>query len=354
MNTIIYTLVSHNFGMLPAQIAMIRKYVDDLSRIVVVQGPFGAHDAFSAGNRCLLDDAADKLGVEIEELETLGGGVPIRIRVRRLVNHIKVLATAQPERFAFVLHGDTLPCRQTNAVAALAGFSMALRGRSDGDRYDCFNTWVAFDTEDPAIQQSQIWRDGIKGPASFKLYPSKLEYAEEAENRPFLQCAPSWIHLGRGHLLTAEETELRLGFASKIIGTELPYYDPSIELDGILPLFPPKTRFRESGQAKRGRRGRRRTPEMTPEQRRHETYLAAVRRWVGRGNPLRDDAATDMIYEKLCQPCSAYAQGACEGCGCGLQGDEEGLRAMLPAFDEAVPLRNKIRLSTEHCPRWRW
>lgn len=352
-NTIVYTLVSHNFGMLPAQVAALRKYVDDLSRIVVVQGPFGAHDAFSAGDRCLLDDTADELGVEIDELDGQFGGLSVRVRVRRLVDYAKTMALAAPERFAFVLHGDTFPRQQTNAVATLAGFSMALRGRSDGDRYDCFHTWAAFDTEDPAVQHSQIWRDGVKGSASYKLYPSSLVYEKE-EHFPLHLCEPSWLHLGRGHILTADETQQRLRIASKSVGMELPYRDPSVCIDGPLPLFPPKTRFRESGKTMHIRRKSRRTATMSPEQRQREIYIVAIQRWVDKGGPLRDDEATDMIYEKLCQPCSKCVQGACAGCGCGLQGDEEGLRTVLSAFDEACPIRNKIKLATEHCPLWRW
>lgn len=72
-------------------------------------------------------------------------------------------------------------------------------------------------------------------------------------------------------------------------------------------------------------------------------YAVAVGRWVKAGRPVRTPAAIRLIYAELCCPCSALdkATEICMVCGCKVLADGH-------------PVRNKVAMATEHCPRRKW
>lgn len=82
--------------------------------------------------------------------------------------------------------------------------------------------------------------------------------------------------------------------------------------------------------------GRHRLPPL-PE--RVMTYGKAVTRWLAAGRPTRSDEEVREIFEVHCKPCEHFDERAesCALCGCRVAAS-------------GAPLRNKLRMATEHCP----
>ncbi len=74
-----------------------------------------------------------------------------------------------------------------------------------------------------------------------------------------------------------------------------------------------------------------------------KTYAIAVKNWVGAGRPIRTDAEVEAIHSQYCSQCDWYDkdQQRCKGCGC-------------KAKAEGAALLNKIKMSTQHCPKQLW
>jgi len=334
--------------------------VADLTRIIVVQGPFGGDPAFSAGERCLLDDAAAQLGVEILEISEDIGGLHLTRRVWAIIAQLKRHAITQPERFIAVLQSDTLPTRNLDVSLLLDGNDIAGRGQLRDGEQRFWPTWLAFDTEAPAIQKSNIAQNRLRGPATAKSYaahrlirvPDRVKYFDRLENPAkyhFEWCEPCWLHLNRVMISDDAAISAKLDAASRILGVDLPDFDPSITLHGPLPIFRPRVAFPQA-MTPLGRRPRSETSPLSKK----KLLEIALNNWLQEGKPLRTDAEVEDCYTGHCQPCFYYWDGYCTRCGCGIHGNEPNLPAMLDAFDKNRPLRNKIRIATEHCPIWKW
>jgi hypothetical protein len=71
------------------------------------------------------------------------------------------------------------------------------------------------------------------------------------------------------------------------------------------------------------------------------TYAQALKAWTTSGMPNRTDDEVQDILTTFCRPCSYYKKGFCKVCGCRVNGSN-------------VPLINKIKMATQHCPKRRW
>lgn len=73
------------------------------------------------------------------------------------------------------------------------------------------------------------------------------------------------------------------------------------------------------------------------------TYLYAVKNWIQEGRPTRTDAEVKHLHDQYCSKCDWYdtEQQRCKGCGCKTRA-------------EGAALLNKLRMSTQHCPKQLW
>jgi hypothetical protein len=125
-------------------------------------------------------------------------------------------------------------------------------------------------------------------------------------------------------------------------------WDPSVELAEPLPYYMPRLEFPKHGAARLHR-----ADEAGPRQ--QPTQPRGLQQWHNKLNTVRDDETTELIYAKLCQPCEYLESERCTASCCGgLKGDEERLAELLDGYDPDSPIRNKIRVATEHCPEWKW
>jgi len=74
-----------------------------------------------------------------------------------------------------------------------------------------------------------------------------------------------------------------------------------------------------------------------------QNYWNAVTRWIAAGRPTRTDAEVEFLHGTYCTGCDWYDKKnkRCKGCGCKVK---PGGAALL----------NKVRMTTEHCPRDFW
>lgn len=74
-----------------------------------------------------------------------------------------------------------------------------------------------------------------------------------------------------------------------------------------------------------------------------KNYLHAVKSWISEGRPTRSDEEVAEIHKKYCSQCDWYDtdQQRCKGCGCKTKA-------------EGAALLNKIKMSTQHCPKQLW
>lgn len=69
-------------------------------------------------------------------------------------------------------------------------------------------------------------------------------------------------------------------------------------------------------------------------------YGKALVKWIWGGRPTRTEAEVTKLFE-ICKKCDWFESDSCKGCGC-------------PIAPESKPIRNKLMMSTEHCPRGLW
>ncbi len=72
-------------------------------------------------------------------------------------------------------------------------------------------------------------------------------------------------------------------------------------------------------------------------------YVSAVKGWVAAGRPVRTEEEVATIHTQYCAQCDWYdsKQQRCKGCGCKTSAD-------------GAALLNKIKMSTQHCPKQLW
>lgn len=72
-------------------------------------------------------------------------------------------------------------------------------------------------------------------------------------------------------------------------------------------------------------------------------YKEAVVRWNRAGKPTRNDEEVEKIIIDFCKQCNWYdsKKKRCKGCGC-------------KVTNGGMAIFNKVRMSTEHCPRGFW
>lgn len=351
MSTIVYTLASHKFRVLPAQIKLLKEHVDELSRIIVVQGPFGKTGNSDAGSRYLPSDKAEKLGVEILDLGDVGGGWPAHLRVPVIADWVRHHSFSQRERFAMLMHSDTLPTKKVNVPAILDGFAFAGRGRRRKDRTLMFETWQAWDSEEPGMQAVTVYHHQPSGPVGIKIYDAVVL----PEHMYFEKCEPCFLHLNQLMGIPEEMLAAKINKAAEFLGCELPNYDPSEELDDELPYFKMRGHFPTEHTAVRPAipEGHMPKAEMTVE--RARTYISSLQRWFSSGSKVRPAEEVEAIRLRHCHTCDWLnkERATCSHPQCGLIGDERGLQHLLPAVSNQ-PIANKIAIATENCPIWHW
>jgi len=361
-HTTVYTMQSHDFGLLPAQVQLLRQHVQGLSRIVVAQGPFGQDPAFSAGNRMLPASAADDLGVELLTVASNVGGLSFGPRVPAIINQLKEHACSSRERYAIVLHGDVVPIQTTDARALLLDHDMAAHGTLQAKGLRIRPIWTAYDTESAAVQEMRLDHRALRGEGECKLWQSSPITPQNASKIPQLaafkdlpnlpDCQFEWceplLHLRRWTRYKGREERLHVKIAALAAALQLPlaYDDRSVEITDKLPLFRPKMRGPMT---------------LTPfkSQKSSKTKASQVwptlARWVQAGTPERTDQEVDEIMQHCCDPCDKKTkEGTCDGCSCDIQGNEPVLTQLLSMHDADNPLRNKARIAMEHCPLWLW
>lgn len=70
-------------------------------------------------------------------------------------------------------------------------------------------------------------------------------------------------------------------------------------------------------------------------------YGHAIKQWIGAGRPERTDEEVKQIHEDFCIKCDWYDNQRCRGCGCKVS-------------TSSMAIFNKIKMTTEHCPRQLW
>ena len=72
-------------------------------------------------------------------------------------------------------------------------------------------------------------------------------------------------------------------------------------------------------------------------------YTRALSRWIKAGRPIRSEEEIRSIFQEHCRLCEERdaQRNVCRSCGCYI-----GL--------EAAPLRNKLAMATEDCPKGKW
>jgi len=72
-------------------------------------------------------------------------------------------------------------------------------------------------------------------------------------------------------------------------------------------------------------------------------WMKAVGRWIKAGRPVRSDEQVQRIFEEICRPCEQFdpRTESCRVCGCRTN-------------SYGGPLRNKIAMQTERCPKGKW
>ena len=74
------------------------------------------------------------------------------------------------------------------------------------------------------------------------------------------------------------------------------------------------------------------------------SFKEALIKWNKAGRPTRTQEEVDRIHREFCAvPCEWYDEGAgrCRGCGC-------------KVTTGSIAIFNKIKMSTEHCPKDKW
>ena len=374
-NTVVYTLQSHDFGLLPAQLQMIRAHVQNLARIVVVQGPYGNDPMYSGGNRTLPPTAAAELGVETLELGEETGGLLWTAKIAAAIHMAKLAACDSAERFALVLHADAMPIRDISVSSLLPGKAMAASiQRTRGAELQVDHAWTAFDTEHGEAKRIQSLGGRLRQPSQCRTWPKAQVTRQSAEHMLRLQaladvidleqyefelCGEWLLHLrgAQQRLETPETVATKLQVMAKALNLALEYTDHSIELTEGLRRFTPRPLGpMETTPFKKRRRSATRlqlpaaavAADLPP-------FWGALDSWLQAGKPERGAEELDEIMSQNCDQCEyRTATNTCDACGCQIHGHEPALAPYFQDSDTENPLRNKARLATEHCPLWLW
>jgi len=358
MSTIVYTLLSHRGDMLQAQLKMIRENMNDVSRIVAVQGPFGTNPWISAGTKMMTPVKAEELGIELLTGAQVVGGFQISHRVPLLINQCIEHALAQPERFMAVFHGDLVPYLKTDARVLLSDFEVAARGAAMPEGQRIWPTWFALDTEAPRAQKTRLHRFYLVGGAASKLWrahqatqfthelPDSLQTLPQLATYRYEWCEPTLLHLNQMTVVDDDANAHKLDGLEEASGVSLPRGDVCVEIvnTGDLPFFRPK---RIGPMA--------RTPVKSAKLSSNYVtkFVLAMQNWVTAGTPERNDEERIYIYNECCLKCPNLVDNTCTSCGSSVRGDEPGVTSRLTQVSDK-PILNKIRMATEHCPIWQW
>lgn len=74
-----------------------------------------------------------------------------------------------------------------------------------------------------------------------------------------------------------------------------------------------------------------------------KTYAKALTKWTQNKFLIRSDSEVKIIFEKYCSKCKLYDNDTktCNKCGCRVNVN-------------TIPVLNKIKMGTEHCPLRLW
>ncbi len=179
---ILYTLLSHDCRLLPYQVAMARKFLPDLTRIVAIVGPHPTeqkrddHGIRSAGALRLDPDAATRLGIEtLDAPETLLGRLP-GARLPALV----AFALGQSTEDRICIHGDLLPVVPMTIDGLLNGRGVAARVYP-GTAWPTL-TWVA-------VKAGVVYQSPL---VDFAGYGATRRAEDRMED-----CEPGWLHVDK-------------------------------------------------------------------------------------------------------------------------------------------------------------
>jgi hypothetical protein len=371
-NTIVYLLHAHNFGYLPAQLAVVRKFVKNLSRIVLVVGPHGKDIHLSAGPQTILPGTAEKLGVELLEMaDGFGGRFALR-RVPRIIDYLLRHSCGEAERYALILHADAVPVKQIDVSAILFDHALSVAGLKYDTGPRVYTAWVAADSEDESIQQTSFRPGKVNTPGTIRIWPmdrvtpaniAKLGLPEgfkaldNVQNYGWEWCTCGILHLNNftnTHMREKTQTvhpenallKHKLSGLAAGLGITLEFDDQSATLIGV-PVHRPQL-YGPGGCVPFSDEKGAVTAETAPAE-------LAIARWRRSKMALRTLDKANELLKTHCVGCKQYVAGApCKACGCGIQGDEPELQDVLPAFSETEPILNTMMLTTEHCPLWKW
>ena len=185
MTTVIYIPLAREYRLLPLQVALCRKYVAELTRIVVVETLPGASWGDSGGPWQLKRSKAEELGVTVQSSPEYVCGHQPKERIRRTFQFMMREARKQPEDCVLILSGDVLPIRAINAEDLLAEMDLAFRSPFAA------NTWTAIRREhwcENMLVSHNPHKDGP--PLGFAWTAQKTEMGMEL-------CDPGFLHVDK-------------------------------------------------------------------------------------------------------------------------------------------------------------
>jgi len=129
MSLTLYIPLYKEFRLLPAQVEICRRFIKDISRIVVLETPVGKFDFNSGGPYRLKRSVADDLEIEIVESTKAVLGYTRGERIARIFRWcVNFLIPQQKEDYALILSGDVLPLHPVSIDELLCGYQIATRG----------------------------------------------------------------------------------------------------------------------------------------------------------------------------------------------------------------------------------
>ena len=329
--------MSHTCDFLPLQLATLRKHVAGLSRVIVVQGPFGANPHTAGGDVAIVPQD----GIEIINLDDRFVGHPFTIRVPMIIAFLLSRYIAvQDEEYAIIIHGDTIATRTVDPGELLNGSWIA--GRGDSEDTILNTTWLAVNARKvPQIDvacrsMDQFQKDATIWDASdlddSNAHTVGIEStAGYVNSLHFEVCLPCWLHLDRVVIRTKDAAE-KVGVASSFLGIAPTEIVPCVHVDAE---FHGIRIYQEASLAKKTEH-----PSITH---RALSYATAVAKWIAAGSPRRSYEEVARIYDSVCVNCNRFSKkfGTCRICGCSVNKSKSALL-------------NKIEMATERCPDGRW
>lgn len=246
MSTVVYSLFSHTGVYLKAHLELLRRHVRHLSRIVLVQGPWGLDQYTSGGSVWIRPEVAVELGVNLVEAPDSFAGLVQRPRLEALYNWLLAQHVMQDaERHALIVHGDLFAtgpvvCEELLGGAAAAGRGIAF---ASGDWFAL--TWLA-------VEIGSLWAPGRKPdvhcPATLgnvRLWAAsdvrELAGTSYRAADHFEDCQPCWLHADRMSHCPGD-AQRKLAIVAHVLGLQDLGDDPTQPARATLRWHVPRSR----------------------------------------------------------------------------------------------------------------